>query len=272
MTWSVEDLTVAFGSTVALDSVTVRVEPGVVHAVIGGDGAGKSTLLRVMAGLGLDHGGTVNLPSQDRIGFVPSSGGVFGDLTVDENIEFVAAVHRLRSWRPRAAMLLERAGIASFGDRLASALSGGERRKLAGSMAVLAEPDLLILDEVTTGVDPVSRMELWRLIATTAAAGTAVLAATSYLDEAERATQVELLHNGRVLASGAPDDIIEAVRGTITDEDIPSVPANAWRHGRRWRQWHPDAPAADPGPSGMRRPSLEDAAIVFELAARRSAP
>ncbi len=265
MTWSVEDLTVAFGSTVALDSVTVLVEPGAVHAVIGGDGAGKSTLLRVLAGLGLQHRGAVRLPAQDRIGYVPSRGGVFGDLTVDENIEFVAAAHRLRSWRPRASMLLERAGIASFGDRLAAELSGGQRRKLAGSMAVLAEPDLLVLDEVTTGVDPVSRLELWRLMAGSAAAGAAVIAATSYLDEAERANRVELLHDGRLLASGSPDDIIDAVPGEITEEESPTDRAVAWRRGRRWRQWHPGAVTR-----GDRRPSLEDAAIVLELDARRS--
>ena len=264
-TWGTTDLTVRFGDRVALDAVSISFEPGVVHAVIGGDGAGKSTLLRVLAGLGLSREGDVRLPAQERISFVPSHGGVFGDLTVEENLEFVAAAYRLDGWRPRGDELLERAGLRPFGDRPAAQLSGGQRRKLAGAMALLPEPDLLILDEVTTGLDPVSRMELWRIVATAASKGTAVVAATSYLDEAERATQVELLHDGRLLASGSPSSIIDAIPGTVTEDAAPTDRANAWRHGRRWHQWHPDETGA------VRRPSLEDAAIVHELMARQRA-
>lgn len=265
MSWSVEDLSVAYGRTAALESVTVHIEPGVVHSVIGGDGAGKTTLLRVLVGLGLDHRGGVHLPSQDRIGYVPSRGGIFRDLTVDENMAFVAATHRLKSWRPRASDLLERSGIASFRNRLAGQLSGGQRRKLAGSMAVLAHPDLLVLDEVTTGLDPVSRMELWRLIATTAATGAAVVSATTYLDEADRAGQVELLYDGRQLASGSPGAVTAAMPGTIRDQAAPDDPSTAWRQGHRWHQWHPEsADATD------HQPTLEDAAIVLELLARKA--
>lgn len=266
MTWGMTDLTVRFGGTVALDRVSIGIEAGSLHAVIGGDGAGKSTMLRVLAGLGLAHEGTVRLPAQRRIGFVPSDGGVFRDLTVGENMEFVADAHRLRQWRPRADQLLEVAGMAGFRDRLAGRLSGGERRKLAGSMAMLPEPELLVLDEVTTGVDPVSRMELWRLVAAAAARGTAVVAATTYLDEAERAARVELLHDGRVLVSGSPEEIVAAVPGSITSESEPSDRATAWRHGRCWHQWHPDRHGA--GHDGH-RPTLEDAAIVHELLASR---
>ncbi len=255
------DLTVRFGDRVALDGVSISIEPGEVHAVIGGDGAGKSTLLQVLAGLGLPRQGEVRLPAQERIGFVPSHGGVFGDLSVEENMEFVAAAYRLQGWRDRAGELLERAGLGAFGDRLAAQLSGGQRRKLAGSMAVLPDPELLILDEVTTGVDPVSRMELWRIVATAASGGTAVVAATSYLDEAERAARVELLHDGRLLASGAPSAIIEAIPGTVAEVDTPTDRSKAWRHGRLWHQWLPD------GTAPARRPTLEDAAIVHELLA-----
>jgi ABC-2 type transport system ATP-binding protein len=159
-------------------------------------------------------------------------------------------------------MLLTRAGIERWGERLAGRLSGGQRRKLAGAMALLPEPRLLVLDEVTTGVDPVSRMELWRLVAGAAATGTAVLAATTYLDEAERAKTVDLLHEGRVLASGDPSAIVAAAPGRVTDEETPIDRARAWRRGRRWRQWHPaeEAQVHD-------RPTLEDAAIVLELVA-----
>ncbi len=261
MMWGTTNLTVRFGKSVALDDVSISIRPGVVYGVIGGDGAGKSTLLRLLAGLGLEHEGAVRLPPQERIGFVPSLGGVFGDLTVDENLAFVAAAYRLKNWRPRGNELLERAGIEHFGHRLAAQLSGGQRRKLAGSMALLPEPELLVLDEVTTGVDPVSRMELWRIVAGAAVTGTAVVAATTYLDEAERAEQVVLLHAGRLLASGTPGDIIDAIPGCVTDESTPTDRARAWRHGRRWHQWHPQ------GVTSPYRPSLEDAAIVHELVA-----
>ena len=261
MTWSTADLSVRFGSNVALTGVDMVIEPGHVHAVVGGDGAGKTTLLRVLAGIGLDIRGSVRLPAAGRTGYVPPSGGVFGDLSVAENVEFVADAYRLRSWRPRAAELLERAGLIDFTDRLANNLSGGQRRKLAGSMALLPQPDLLILDEVTTGVDPVSRMDLWRLITAAAAAGAGVVVATTYLDEAERAESVLLLHAGEVLASGTPDEIVARVVGSVVDQAMPTDRARAWRHRRRWRQWDPrGVPSAAPV-------SLEDAAIVAELSA-----
>lgn len=273
MSWGVDDLTVRFGDDVALYGVSVTIEPGVVQAVIGGDGAGKSTLLRVLAGLGLDHEGRVRLPPPNRVGYVPSTGGTIPDLTVAENMAFIAGAYRLRNWRDRADGLLERAGIAPFGDRLAGQLSGGQRRKLAGSMGLLPEPALLVLDEVTTGVDPISRVDLWRIVASAAAAGTAVVVATTYLDEAERAERVELLHAGRQLASGSPSAIVGAIPGRITDEATPLVRATAWRRGRRWCQWHPGErhdPGSPAGHDATRpgyRPTLEDAAIVLELVA-----
>lgn len=260
MSWGAHDLTVRFGSNVALADVDIEVEPEEVHAVVGGDGAGKTTLLRALAGIGVPHSGTLRLPAAGRTGYVPPAGGVFGDLSVAENIEFVADAYRLRSWRDRADTLLERAGLAEFRSRLAAQLSGGQRRKLAGSMALLPRPGLLILDEVTTGVDPVSRLDLWRLIAGAAADGAAVVVATTYLDEAERAAEVLLLHEGRVLGSGEPRQIVAAMHGTLSDEDVPLDRATAWRHGSRWRQWHPNGSDRDGVP-----PTLEDAAIVAEL-------
>lgn len=262
MTWSVRDVTVRFGARTALSDVALAMQPGRVHAVIGGDGAGKSTLLRVLAGLDLGQTGVIRLPAEDRIGYVPSEGGVFGDLTVDEHLEFVADAYGLTDWRPRAEALLDRAALDSFGDRLGRQLSGGQRRKLAGSLALLAQPDLLVLDEVTTGVDPVSRMELWRLIAAAAASGAAVVASTTYLDEAERAEAVTLLHEGRCLASGSPQAIVDGIPGAVFDRATPDDPGRAWRRGARWRQWDP---GADPA-SGL-DPTLEDAAIVRELLA-----
>jgi ABC-2 type transport system ATP-binding protein len=260
VSWGVTNLTVRFGHTVALDDVSLQLEPGTVHAVVGGDGAGKTTLLRIVAGIGLDHLGTLQLPGPGRTGYVPPAGGVFVDLSVDENMQFIADAYRLRDWESRAKELLESAVLEGFGDRLGGQLSGGQRRKLAGSMAMLPKPDLLVLDEVTTGVDPVSRMDLWRLIAGAAAGGAAVLVATSYLDEAERAGRVLLLHDGATLASGSPEAVRAAMTGSVRDVAKPDDPSLAWRHGRRWRQWDPDGV---PGGNA----TLEDVAIVAEIRA-----
>ena len=259
MTWGVSNLRVEFGDVEALDDVTVDTSPGGVLAVVGGDGAGKTTLLRVLAGIGLTHSGGVRLPPEGKTGYVPPHGGVFSDLSVAENMEFTADAYRLADWKDRASLLLDKAALGEFGGRLAGNLSGGQRRKLAGSMALLPRPELLVLDEVTTGVDPVSRMDLWRLIAGAAAAGTAVVLATSYLDEAERAGTAVLLHEGRVLAEGTPDSIIAGVPGTVTELTAPSDPARAWRHGATWRQWDPNG---TPQPGQI---TMEDAAIVAEL-------
>lgn len=266
MNWSLDDITVRFDDTIALDRVSLEIERGRIHAVIGGDGAGKSTLLKVLAGLDVGQTGSTQLPPPERIGFVPSSGGIFGDLSVDENIEFVADAYGLDDWHSRANLLLTSAGIEQFRDRIAGRMSGGQRRKLAGCMALLSQPDLLVLDEVTTGVDPVSRMELWRLVASAAANGAAVVAATTYLDEAERMAHVLVLHEGRALASGSPGDVIDATPGFVTELDRPTHPTQAWRIGRRWRQWTP-APIDGHPPAAW---TLEDAAIVLELGADRS--
>jgi ABC-2 type transport system ATP-binding protein len=265
MTWGATGLVVRFGETRALDGVDVALEPGRVHAVIGGDGSGKSTLLAVLAGVRRADEGVVRRPATGRIGFVSARGGVFPDLTVAENLEFVADAYRLSDWRPRAEHLLGRAGIAPLAGRLAGRLSGGEHRKLAGSMALLPEPELLVLDELTTGVDPYSRMELGRLITDAAAAGAAVVAATAYLDEAERAEHVVLLHEGRCLASGSPQSIIDGVPGSVEETAEPDDPDRAWRRGTRWRQWRPAARS----PAGARM-TLEDAAIVRELLAEQA--
>jgi ABC-2 type transport system ATP-binding protein len=264
MTWGTTGVAVHFGSTRALDSVDFSVEPGRVHAVIGGDGSGKSTLLRVLAGVQAIDEGAVQRPPVGDVTYVSAGGGVFPDLTVDENVEFAAQAYGLSDWRERADHLLSRAGLSPFTDRLAGRLSGGQYRKLAGTMALLPAPELLILDELTTGLDPLSRMEIWRLMADAAAAGTAVVAATAYLDEAERAEDVLLLHEGRVLASGSPPAVIDAIPGSIEDINQPDDPGRAWRRGRQWRQWRPDATR----PDGIRL-RLEDAAIIGELSAEQ---
>jgi ABC-2 type transport system ATP-binding protein len=262
MTWGCDNLSIDFGTTRALAGVSVECVPGEVLAVVGGDGAGKSTLLKALAGISVPYRGTLTLPGAGLTGYVPAEGGIYRDLTIDEHLEFVSSAYQLSDWESRAADLLARTHLDDFGDRLAGNLSGGQRRKLGAAMALLSRPQLLVLDEVTTGVDPVSRMGLWRLIAGAAAEGAAVVFATSYLDEAERAGAVLLLHDGRVLAHGEPTAVVAAMPGTVTESDQPGTPERSWRRGRRWRDWDPDGLST--GNDGV---SLEDAAIVAELIA-----
>ena len=229
--WGVRDLTVRYGTHTALDRVTLDVPAGAVTAVIGGDGAGKTTLLRALAGVVPASSGSVCRPDLRRIGFVAGAAGVYGDLSVDENIEFVAGAYGLtaREREERSAELLDRTGLAGTGTRLAGRLSGGMRQKLAFALAMLHEPDLLVLDEPTTGVDPVSRADLWRLIAGAAAAGAAVVVTTTYLDEAQRAASVVLLEDGFATVS--------------RDAAGPAASGVAATHGPR-RPAHPASPGS----------------------------
>ncbi|MBV6507649.1 MAG: putative multidrug ABC transporter ATP-binding protein YbhF [Acidimicrobiales bacterium] len=292
----------------ALRDVDLTAPAGAVTAVVGGDGAGKSTLLRTLAGgIGASadrrcsnvtvpcrakrslarrnfrrdkasalplraERGSVTRPAALSIGYVPTGSGFYPDLTVEENIRFAATAYRVRGddLRRRSEEMLGRTDLASFPDRLAGDLSGGQRQKLALAMATLHEPALLVLDEPTTGIDPVSRAEMWRLIARFAADGTAVVVATSYLDEAERALSVLVLHDGSVLLSGRPDALAATTPGALIDMRQPLDPTLAWRVGRTWRQWIPPGRSdllasvdlAGNHPVGAR---LSDAVIVATL-------
>jgi ABC-2 type transport system ATP-binding protein len=273
--YGVSGLHQRFGEIRALSGVDLDVPAGSVVAVVGGDGAGKTTLLRCLVGRYAPAAGHVRRPPSHQIGYMPSTSGTWRGLTVDENIEFVSKVFKMS--RPdrerRRADLIERAGLAEAADRSAADLSGGMRQKLGFVLAMLHEPELLVLDEPSTGVDPVSRVELWRLIAEAAATGTAVALTTTYLDEAERASVVTVLDRGRAIASGTSDDVMNSMPGYITAPDRPSVPARSWRRGRSIREWHPatDRSSAATSDGSRLSPSdldFEDVVIARLLEAR----
>ena len=269
MSFFVKDATVTFGDTVALNDVSVAVEPGSVVVVVGGDGAGKSTLLRTIVGeIALDSG-IVQAPAPEHIGYLTASAGSWQALTVRQNMDFVGGIYGLTGQRltTRRETLLAVAGLIEAGDRLASQLSGGMRRKLGFCMAMLHEPDLLVLDEPTTGVDPVSRVELWRLVSEAAAAGAAVLMSTTYLDEAERAASLLVLDGGRTLAEGNVEEVKHSLTGTITDDASPHRREWAWRRGRRYREYwsHDEGPPQTATPI---EPDLEDVVVALSLVRR----
>jgi ABC-2 type transport system ATP-binding protein len=273
VSWGVDHVTVRFGRRVALDDVTLgSLTPGHVTGVVGGDGAGKTTLFRVLVGLLPVDRGEVRRPAPSRIGYLPGTTGTYPDLSVDENLAFAATAYGLSTAevRRRMAPLLERTGLAPFRERLAGLLSGGMRQKLGVVRALLHQPELLVLDEPTTGIDPVSRADLWWLIGRAAAGGAAVVFATTYLDEAERATQLLVLDQGRALATGTPDEIMGATPGVVQARTGPPAEdevARAWRRRGTWRVWVPDGQAA-PTPardSEVVQPDLQDAVTVLAL-------
>ncbi len=271
--WGSEAASVRFGKKLALDRVTFRAAPGQVSGVVGGDGAGRTTLLRCLAGALTPSSGQVRRPARPRIGYLPASSGIYPDLSVAENLAFRATAYQMTpaAARERSGQLLERAGLAAARDRLAGQLSGGMRQKLGVIAAMLHQPGLLILDEPTTGVDPVSRSDLWWLIARAAADGAAVVLATSYLDEAERASSVLALDAGRELGRGTPAELVAAMPGTLRASDTPppgDAGRRAWRRAGRWRIWDPDGrpdPAASAGTTVV-TPDLQDAVTVAILA------
>jgi ABC-2 type transport system ATP-binding protein len=266
--WGVSGLSVTYGKTKALQDVSVWVPPRRVTAVVGGDGSGKSTLLRALAGLAPPSSGEVHSPGRDRIGFVSAQGGAYRDLTVDENLAFSGRSYGMASdaLRERTELLLARTGLTEARYRLGGRLSGGMRQKLGVAMALLHEPPLLILDEPTTGVDPVSRVEVWRLISGAAAAGTAVLLSTTYIDEAERAAWVCVLDRGRALLAGTPDEVVDTVAGHICSIAVNgSRPAcECWRDGASWRMYVP-AGGQPPTGAALVEARLDDAVIAAAL-------
>ncbi|CAL1240428.1 ATP-binding cassette domain-containing protein [Candidatus Methylocalor cossyra] len=210
---------------VALDDITLKVRAGAISGLIGPDGAGKTTLLRLLAGLLAADRGRLSVLGRDplgdprtvhaQIGYMPQRFGLYEDLTVQENLDLYADLHGVTGQlrRERIRELLDMTRLDGFQERLAGKLSGGMKQKLGLACTLVARPQLLLLDEPTVGVDPVSRRELWRIVERMAAAGTTVLMSTAYLDEAERCREVFILHAGRLVGQVVPERERAALAG-----------------------------------------------------------
>jgi ABC-2 type transport system ATP-binding protein len=202
-------LTRKFGTTTALDSVDLHIERGELFGLIGPDGAGKTTFFRIVAGVLAPTSGTVTTAAK-TFGFVPQRFSLYEDLSVDENLHLRAKLYGVETdvAKKRAADLLERVGMDRFRKRLAGALSGGMKQKLALVAALLTKPELLLLDEPTTGVDPVSRREFWMLLNHLHHEGLTIVVSTPYMDEAEYATRIAFLDGGVISKIGTRQEIL----------------------------------------------------------------
>ncbi|HQQ76238.1 MAG TPA: ATP-binding cassette domain-containing protein [Thermoanaerobaculia bacterium] len=207
-----EKLVRSFGSRPALRGIDLSIARGEMFALIGPDGAGKTTFFRIVAGLLQPTSGRA-VRDDVPFGLVPQRFSLYEDLTVDENLALRARLYSVPSAEAaaRARDLLARVGLDRFGSRLAGALSGGMKQKLALVSALLTRPALLLLDEPTTGVDPVSRREFWQVLNALHHEGLTIVVSTPYMDEAEYATRLAFLDEGRVVATGTKEEILSKV-------------------------------------------------------------
>lgn len=215
------------GATVAVEDVSFTARAGEIFGLVGPDGAGKTTILRMLAGVMLPDKGGASVAGFDvvaqseavknHISYMPQRFGLYEDLTVEENIRFYADIFGVdaRTREMHAVRLLEASGMSEFRARLAGKLSGGMKQKLGLTCALIHHPDVILLDEPTTGVDPISRGDFWRILYSLLAEGVAVIIGTAYLDEAERCNRLALLHQGRLAFSGSPAELKQRLPGAV---------------------------------------------------------
>lgn len=216
-----------FGQLAAVSQVSISVKPGEIFGLVGPDGAGKTTAMRMLASVMRPDSGNIQIDGVDviadpertkrHVSYMPQRFGLYEDLTVDENIRFFADLFEIpgKVWRERSARLLAASGMTPFGKRLAGQLSGGMKQKLGLTCALVHAPRVLLLDEPTTGVDPVSRREFWQILYSLRAEGVAMVISTAYLDEAERCDRLALLHEGRMMYCDTPQKLKHEMPGAI---------------------------------------------------------
>jgi ABC-2 type transport system ATP-binding protein len=227
-----ENVVKRYGNVEALRGVTFSVAPGEMFGLIGPDGAGKTTSIRAICGLLHIDDGSIRVLGKDPIrqhgavtstvGYLSQRFSLYGDLSIDENIAFFAEIHGVRDFHHRRDRLLEMTQLTKFRSRLADQLSGGMKQKLALACTLVHEPQVIVLDEPTTGVDPVSRREFWKLLSQFLAQGITILMSTPYLDEAERCSRIALLHEGKLLALDRPGQLRAGLTGTLFEVVVRS--------------------------------------------------
>ena len=286
---SIKNLTKKFGPATAVDRLSLDIDAGEIFGLVGPDGAGKTTAIRLMLGIMSPDSGERNVST--RTGYVSQRFSLYTELTVQENLELFADLYNVSDTErgPRLKRLMQFSRLEAFRDRLARNLSGGMKQKLALSCALIHTPNVLFLDEPTTGVDPLSRRDLWRLLFDLWQESVTIIVSTPYMDEAERCSRVGFMSHGKLIALGPPDRLREKFDGAIfevfTDdkfrarETIASLPfikdVNIFGDGLHITV---DAGAGDAAEAALRQalpvrsmrridPSMED--VFFQLTAER---
>jgi len=216
-----ENLKKTFGRAAALNDVSFDFSAGLLHGLIGSDGAGKTTTMRLIAGLLRPTAGLIRYFQDGRdssfdemrpkLAYMPQQASLYPDLSIAEHLEFFRQLYRLDAavFEKRSSELLEITRLGKFRDRRAGQLSGGMYKKLGLMCALLQSPSVLLLDEPTIGVDPVSRLELWQLMRAISGGGATIIMSTSYMDEAQRCARAHLLDDGSVIAGGPPQAVLD---------------------------------------------------------------
>ncbi len=217
----IKSLTKKFGSINAVSGVSYHVNRGEMFGLVGPDGAGKTTTIRMLVGLLNPDGGSAEILGhslqkqrnliKNEIGYLSQKFSLYGDLTVDENIEFFANIHGVKNFEARRNELLEFTRLTPFRERLADKLSGGMKQKLALACTLIHKPKIIFLDEPTTGVDPVSRRDFWKILSSLLKEKITIFMSTPYLDEAERCNTVALMDNGEIISFDTPQKIKDSM-------------------------------------------------------------
>ena len=231
-----------FGDVQAVNDVSLQIKAGEIYGLVGADGAGKTTTMRLLVGALKADAGEINICGYDinkqtenarsQFGYLSQRFSMYEDLTVLENIRFFAEVRGLKpdEWRPRSIEILEFVGLDKFIDRRAGQLSGGMKQKLGLASALVTRPKVLLLDEPTTGVDPVTRQDFWQLVIrlSTQGEGVSVIISTPYMDEASRCHRVGFMKDGKIIAEDTPSNLRAQLSGRILA--LRGSPINVLRH------------------------------------------
>lgn len=223
----IENLKRSYGDIVAVNGVSYSVAEGEMFGLVGPDGAGKTTTIRMLIGLLKPDSGNARLLDydlktqknkiKDQIGYLSQRFSLYGDLTIDENIEFFADIHGVKNFKERRDELLEFTRLTPFRDRLADKLSGGMKQKLALACTLIHKPKIIFLDEPTTGVDPVSRRDFWKILSNLLKEGITIFMTTPYLDEAERCNRIALMNNGEIISWDTPKNVKASLKEQIVE-------------------------------------------------------
>ncbi len=229
----IDGLTKSYGDIEAVKGISFTVNEGEMFGLVGPDGAGKTTTIRILCGLIAPDAGSADILGDDikthkrkvqkKIGYLSQKFSLYGDLTVDENIEFFADIHGVKNYQERRNELLEFTRLTPFRARLADNLSGGMKQKLALACSLIHKPELIFLDEPTTGVDPVSRRDFWKILSSLKKEGITIFMSTPYLDEAERCNRVALMNKGEIMSIDEPRKIKASINKEIIEIVSPQA-------------------------------------------------